>query len=414
MKRVCVLCTLLLWVAAVPPVHAIEELEAEENIAELLPAPFPGVDRSHDFRERQWAVLPEFGYGPDTGLLAGLKFAHRDLFHHDANLDIEGTYSLNNHQNVNLSIGSPHLWDDHALVLFRAKYVFDPQREFFGLGNNDIGPDPASTNEFQEIAGALTVGWRPFERLAFNLGIGLRQVDIRDGTRLNHCNGLDPCPFTPERFPDLPGVNGGVINPLSFSLVWNTRDDIMRPTRGFRVILKIVTTNHAFSDFKFTRYFVDIGYLRSLFDKRVIFGARLNGEYNGARSGQVPFWELAELGGQDTLRGFFPHRFVGTARVLLNGELRAKLFEFDFFHLWHVKIDGVGFGDGGRVFVDREELQNEFHLDSDIFSRIFENFQYSYGGGLRFVLSEALIARVDVGFSDEYTALVYLSFGHTF
>lgn len=411
MRRVAVLCTLLLLAAV--PLHAIEELEAEENIAEILPSEFPG-ERSHDFSERRWAVLPEIGYAPDTGPLGGLKFTNRDLLRSGAQFDIEGIYSLNNHQGLNVSLGSPYLWGGRGLVLFRAKYLFDPQRDFFGLGNNDIGPDPASTHEFQEIAGALTLGWRPFERVALNLGVGWRQIDIRDGDRLNECNGLRPCPYTPERFPDLPGVEGGIINPISFSLVWNDRDDIMRPTRGWRAILKIVTANHAFSDFKFTRVFVDLGYLRPFFDKRIITGVRLNGEYNASDEGQVPFWELAELGGQDTLRGFFPHRFVGKARVLLNGELRAKLIEFDFFKLWRVKIDGVVFGDGGRVFIDSDELRDEFNLDSDIFSRIFNDFQYSYGGGLRFALSEAIVARVDVGFSDEYTALVYLAFGHTF
>jgi outer membrane protein assembly factor BamA len=411
-----VLC-LAFCLAGRSPALAIEELEAEENIAELLPSKFPGADRVRDFRTRPWAVLPEFGYGPDTSLLGGLKFAHRDLFHRDLTFDIEGLYSINNNQIVNVSLGAPHLWEDRVLVLFRAKYVLDPQRDFFDFGNNDFGPDPVSTHEFQDIGGGLTVGWRPFRRLAFNLGIGLRQVDIRDGDRLDECNGVIPCPFTrelSEQRGGFPGIDGGVINPLSFSLVWNTRDDIMRPTRGFRVILKIVAANHAFSDFKFQRYFVDIGYLRAFFAKRVIFGVRLNGEYNDSNAGQVPFWELAELGGQDTLRGFFPHRFLGDARVLLNGELRAKLFEFDFFKLWRVKVDGVAFGDGGRVFIDGDELADEFNLDSEILSRIFDNFQYSFGGGLRFALSEALIARVDVGFSDEYTALVYLAFGHTF
>jgi outer membrane protein assembly factor BamA len=188
----------------------------------------------------------------------------------------------------------------------------------------------------------------------------------------------------------------------------------MRPTRGWRAILKIVTANHAFSDFKFTRCFVDLGYLRPFFSKRLITGLRLNGEYNASDEGQVPFWELAELGGQDTLRGFFPHRFVGKARVLLNGELRAKLFEFDFFRLWRVKVDAVAFGDGGRVFIDSDELEDEFNHDSDIRSRIFDKFEYSYGGGFSNVLSEALVARIDAGVSDEYLGLVYLSFGHTF
>jgi hypothetical protein len=42
------------------------------------------------------------------------------------------------------------------------------------------------------------------------------------------------------------------------------------------------------------------------------------------------------------------------------------------------------------------------------------DLRYSSGGGLRFALSQALVARIDVGFSDEETGLVYLEFGHTF
>lgn len=38
----------------------------------------------------------------------------------------------------------------------------------------------------------------------------------------------------------------------------------------------------------------------------------------------------------------------------------------------------------------------------------------SYGGGLRIALSEAILARTDVGFSEEESGLVYLTFGHTF
>ena len=113
-------------------------------------------------------------------------------------------------------------------------------------------------------------------------------------------------------------------------------------------------------------------------------------------------------------RGFFPHRFVGEGRVLLNGELRFLITQFDFFDLWHVKLDGVLFGDGGRVFLNSIEAKDEFKLNSQIFERIIDNFQYSYGGGLRIALGHALVARIDAGFSDEETGLLYLSFGQTF
>jgi outer membrane protein assembly factor BamA len=390
------------------PAPAIEELEAEEDISDLLPVQFPVERPPSETAKRQWAILPQVGYGPDTGPLAGVKFTHRNLRGVGVTFDVDGTYALRRQQSLALSLGSPHLFDDRLVFLVRTKYEFDPQREFFGLGNNNVGPDPASTHLFQEIGGAVTVGWRPFERVAFNFAIGARQVDIGRGER------DDGTPFTVDAFPDLPGIHGGIVVPIALSLVWNTRDSVMRPTRGWRLLLKVTHSNsNLLSDFEFTRFIGDAAYLRSFWDGRYVFGLRANGEYIDGPDEQVPFWELSELGGQDTLRGFFPYRFLGKSRVLLNGELRFRITEFDFFDIWRVHIDGVVFGDGGRVFIDKDELKDEFKL-GDIVGNIIHNFQYSYGGGFRFKLSEALVARVDVGFSDEYTGLVYLSFGQTF
>jgi outer membrane protein assembly factor BamA len=360
--------------------------------------------------------LPELGYAPDTGPMVGAKFTHRRFLDQGTALDAEATYALNQQQGLSLAIADPHLWSDQFLFAFRTNYTLDPTRRFFGLGNNDQGPDPASSHEIQDLSGTLTAGWRPLTRLSFNLTLGLRDVHIRHGNRLDECDGgKAPCPFTPVVFPDLPGVDGGMDNQIALSLTWNGRDDLVRPTRGWRAILKVAHTDKAvLSDFEFTRYVIDLGYLRSLFDRRLIGGLRLDGEWIDGPSGEVPFWELAELGGQDTMRGFFPHRFVGKGRVLMNGEIRFLITQFNFFSLWRVKLDGVVFGDGGRVFIDRTDIRDEFNLNSQIFDRIFSNFQYSYGGGVRIALSEALVARIDAGFSNEELGLIYLSFGQTF
>jgi hypothetical protein len=47
-------------------------------------------------------------------------------------------------------------------------------------------------------------------------------------------------------------------------------------------------------------------------------------------------------------------------------------------------------------------------------SELFGDFRYSYGAGVRVALGDALLARIDVGFSNEETALVYLTFGYIF
>lgn len=408
-----ILFALLLPAMLVAPAGAIDAIQDQEAIADLLATPRPapeGEEVEDDTAERRWAILPQVGYGPETGPEGGVKFEHRNVAGLGLEIDVDGVYALNQQQSFELEVGTPHLLDDRFLVLFRVGYDVDPTFDFFGLGNNDVGPDPLSTHSFQRADGALTVGWRPSRRLALNLSVGIRHVRVGHGEEDD-----DDTPFTLDLFPDLPGVEGGFVNPIGLSLVWSTRNGVVRPTRGWRVILALTHTNDAMlSDFEFTRYVGDLSYLIPIWRGRHVLGLRLGGAHVEGPSRDIPFWELEELGGDDTLRGFFPHRFLGQTRLMGTLEYRAKLVAFDFFDVWHVQIDGAAFGEAGRVFLDDDELRDEFRLDDDTIDRVVDDFQYSYGGGLRFALSRALVARVDVGFSEEEKGLVYLAFGHTF
>src|SRR5581483_5003336 len=275
--------------------------------------------------------------------------------------------------------------------------------------NNDVGPDEVSTQLYEQTDGELVLGWRPWNRVAVNASVGLRHVHIGRGDR------DDGTPFTVDAFPRLPGIAGGLVNPIAVSLVWNSRDDVVRPTRGWRAIVKVSHTDRALlSDFEFTRYLVDVGYLYPFRGGRHVIAVRLNGGFIDGPRRDVPFWELERLGGDDTLRGYFPRRFLGSQRVLGNLEYRARLFEFPFRDLWQVRIDGAVFGEAGRVFTSSSNLKNEFALNRDLIQRVAQDLKYSYGGGVRIALSEALVARIDVGFSDEEKGLVYLAFGQAF
>src|SRR6185369_14888081 len=314
--------TCLLLVLAAAPARAITGIDQEEDVSDLL------VTRPEEYGEeetegRRWAVIPQVGYGPDTGPLGGLKFTHRNLFGSGVTFDVAGDYSLNQQQSLGFSVGAPDvLGDGRFLAMFSADYGLDPQRDFFGLGNNDVGPDPVSTHEERDIAGELTLGWRPFRgRLAFALSAGIRHIDIEHGDR------DDDTPFTTDEFPELPGIEGGFVNPIGLGLVYNGRDDLIWPTRGWRIIAKVSHTNRELgSDFQFTRVVLDVGYLSGFFGGRHVLGARVSGGFIDGPSRDVPFWELTELGGDDTLRGFFPRRFLGQAHALVNLEYRVKLF----------------------------------------------------------------------------------------
>jgi outer membrane protein assembly factor BamA len=397
----------LLLLAFAAPASAVFEIDMEEDVAELLATPAPV--QQPNAQQRPWAVLPQVGYGPETGPVGGVKLTHRDVAGLGLTLDLDGTYALKKQQSYQLSGGFPHLAGDRFLLQARVAYDLDPQFDFFGLGNNDVGPDPASTHLRERVVGDVVFGWRPGPRLAIDCGFGVRHYRIgkgdRDGDR----------PFTVDAFPDLPGIRGGYVNPISLALVYATRDGVVRPTHGWRAILKVDHTNKALiSDYQFTRVVADVGYILSFGGGRHVVGARLDGGYIDGPRRDVPFFELLELGGNDTLRGFFPYRFRGQSRVLGNLEYRVRLFAFDFFDVWHVVVSGAAFGEAGRVFANTGELRDEFRLNGSILDRLTSNLRYSYGGGVRFALSEALVARVDVGFSEEETGLVYLAFGHTF
>lgn len=401
-----VIVVLIVMLASSRHVAAHDETAIEENVAELLATP-PPSEGPEVTAKRRWGLIPQVGYGPDTGPVGGVKYTHRDLADLGITLDVDGTYALEQQQSYKIGVGTPHLLDDRFLLFFRARYKIDPQMEFFGLGNNDVGPDAASTHLFERYDVFLTAGWRPIRRLAANFSVGLRHVRIGLGDR------DDDTPFTRELFPDLPGVHGGYVNPLEASLVYTTRESVVRPL-GFRGILKVSHTNRKLkSDFQFTRLVVDVGYWYGFGDRHTI-GARLNGGFIKGPNRDIPFWELEELGGDDSLRGFFPERFLGSQRLFGTLEYRLRIGDFDFFDIWNVVVEGAAFGETGRVFIDRGELSDEFSLNRDVISRVVADLQYSYGGGLRFALSQAIVARVDVAFSEEETGLVYLAFGHAF
>ena len=140
------LAVLVLLLLVAPTVRALDEIDLDTTTSDLLATPPRTTENA--VPERRWAVLPELGYAPDTGPVLGAKFTDRDLAGTDSTLDLEGVFSVQGLEDVNVSLASPHLMDDRLLFLFSAAYLNDPQRDFFGLGNNDVGSDELSTHRF--------------------------------------------------------------------------------------------------------------------------------------------------------------------------------------------------------------------------------------------------------------------------
>jgi len=358
-------------------------------------------------QKRPWAILPEIGLSPEKGANGGVKFTDRDITPLRLTLDVAGSGAEKGQYHLDTVVVSPSLGTDWLMLLAEGEFYTDPTKEFFGLGNNDVGRNELSTNRHERIYGTLALGLRLSQRFALVASGAYNEVDIRRGHR------EDTTPSTVDRFPNLAGIRGGRSNPLSFAVLFNDRQDMARPTRGWSVIAKASWVPRGLgNDFEYTRYLLDGSYLYPLLTRRQVIGLHLGGQYIDAKQRRVPFYELASLGSSHDLRGFFQDRFLGTSNVMVNGEYRLKLLDFHF--IWDVQIDGVGFGDGGRVFMDEEDIARELGEPVDTIPPTKDKFRYDYGGGTRIALGEALVARIDVAHSNEEKALVYLVFGHTF
>lgn len=356
------------------------------------------------------AILPQIGYDPSLGAILGVKYSNIDFGASNMNLDIGATQSTKGQTAFDLTWSAPHLFESDFIGLVHLNYELTPTQDFFGLGNNELGsdPDPLSTHEFHEESVLFTLARRLAPHWVAAATLGYDNVSVGRGK-------LDDQPATVERFPDLPGIDGGSNNPVSLSILYNTQRDVTRPAHGWNVLGKVQHVGPELgNDFEYTRYIVDASYVHPIMSPAHVIGVRVAGEYVDGAGNDLPFFEFASIGGADNLRGFFPNRFLGQSRVFAQVGYRTLLADFNFYNIWRVRLDGAVFGGAGRVFLDKSKLPDALRSDPDVMPSLSNDLRYSYGVGLRIALSEALVARLDAGFSKESKGLIYLVFGNTF
>ena len=381
------------------PAHARatpeNDLDPENLISDSLPHRAP-VDESAG-RRLPFAIFPQVGYGPETGPKAGVKFQTRDLLGGKLFGDVSLLAAFNRQTKASITVGSPELGD--FMLFGTLAWYSDPSVEFFGLGNNEIGPDPLANYDMQRARAGIIAAYRILHRFAVVFDAFYRDTNIKNGTS-------DDTPSLQRFAPNLPGVHGAPSNYLSLALVYNSRDELVRPTVGWEMLLKYLTAGQALGnrDTDYQKLIFDVSYMHPLVWRRQVIAIHANTEVVFGDDENIPFFELSSLGGDDTMRGYWPQRFLGKGSALINAEYRLKLYDFNFFKLWDVTIDGVGFGDAGRVYEGAHDFTHH----------PLDHIRYSYGGGLRIGLSTGLVARLDAGFSPEEKGLIYLTFGHTF
>jgi hypothetical protein len=253
-------------------------------------------------------------------------------------------------------------WDDDGFHLDgKLEYQYFPD-SFWGIG--DRTPDSAEERYLRERVRFRGVGRR---RAFGSVYFGLHADVMGMFPTIRETDGV----FATQ---DVPGAAGGFTSGIGPTAQLDTRDNTIESRRG---TLLSVTYNRFDgiwgSEYEMNKVVVEARHFFPLWPEHAL-GVRFYGEGNG---GEVPFYLMGMLGGDELLRGYFLGRYRDKWAAAVEAEYRFPIY-------WLFR--GVVFAGAGEVAGRLRDLD-------------LDPVRWAVGSGLRLALNqqERLNLRLDVG-----------------
>lgn len=250
--------------------------------------------------------------------------------------------------------------------------------KYFGIGPNS--PDEGDENYISQVyTGTLYVQIPSFWFASDRTGLVLD---------FNYTEMVDK-ESNPELINNLViGSNGGSSAGIGVEAVWDSRDNLFFPGNGKYASLKFIS--YPLGNFNFYSVEFDTRYYTSLSKNNILAGQ----SFFSAGGGDVPFYYLPALGGQNRMRGYYYGRYRDNVYFTIQLEYRhffSELFGF------------VLFAGTGAV----ASSPDKFRVDE---------FQFSYGTGLRYLFNkeQKVNVRVDFGISRNGSTGIYFGIEEAF
>jgi outer membrane protein assembly factor BamA len=341
-----------------------------------------------DVSKPKFIVYPLVAYTPETSWEFGLS----SLFIYYAKQDTTNRLSEINGLTFFTLENQYGLWFDHALYSDQDKWFFlgRIRLQSFPLLYHGIGSNSPEEYIARVDANQINIKERILRKVRDNFFVGL-EVDFQrlaavDFVPAEGSNVLDNLPL---------GNNGSSNLGLGLGLVYDNRHNVLNVRKGFFSELGVLNYNQSWgSTYDFTTVISDTRIFRPV-GKNNIFAAQLLGQFN---AGQVPFNQLALMGGESIMRGYYYGRYRDQNQLAAQVEYRFLPIPFSFTD----RIGAAVFAGAGKVF---PELAN-FNLS---------NIVASGGAGVRFLLfpEKDIYTRFDVAFTQEGPGF-YLFIGEAF
>jgi len=374
---------LLVLVALLPLNNAHAQLIKSYTLLGRYVAKF--TNDTTDPGKPRFMLYPTATYAPETSLELGIS----SLYIYNARND----YKRNRLSEINAFTfftirGQYGINIDNALYSHRDRWLFIGRARvqrfpllYYGIGPDAQPDDPATVDAF-----SIQIRQRALKGIAKNLFFG-PQIDYQVLSRVAFRQSEN----NPVTLPT--GATGSANLGLGVGIIYDSRKNALNPRQGFFGELAYLDYSPSWgSTFRFQNTNFDLRFYRPIRKSQVLawqgFGQFM--------SGTVPFNQLALLGSETIMRGYYPGRFRDRAYVATQLEYRFLPFPFS------KRLGGAAFVAVGTVAPSPAQLDLRKLLPTG-------------GVGIRYFLfpKKDIFLRFDVGFTREGTGF-YVFTGESF
>lgn len=316
---------------------------------------------------------PTLGYAPETSVEFGISSLLLFNAKHDTNNRIS-EISAFTFVTLNAQYG---LWLDNAIYGNKDNWFFLGRTRFqrfpllyYGIGSNSIGENPAVVD-----ATYLLARQRVLKKIIPNLFFG-PEVDVQS---LFNSEFQQPEDGDPHVLPQ--GHHGTTNVGLGLGVVFDDRHNVLNVRKGHFGEISFLNYRPAWgSDLDFLSVNVDGRYYKPVTQRNVL-AFQVVGNFT---SGRVPFNQLALLGGDMIMRGYYMGRYRDNNLIAAQTEYRWLPFAFS------KRFGGAVFASAGAV----SPTVSDFSLNQ---------IRLTGGGGIRYLLfpKKDIFLRFDVGVTRE-------------
>lgn len=336
-------------------------------------------DTTSLFREKQIIALPVVFRFPETRWGAGVagtatfSFARDSVGANPSQVSFGATFT----QNKQLLLFLPFtlFLKNNQWYIFNDSGWYRYNYFFYGIGENR-GPKEVFEVDFPRVR--LTGAWGIRPRTYIGLRINYEAYKI---TEVQPGGMLDQGQIQGSQFSRTSGMGPYYLR--------DRRDQVFYPTKGSWLEAFWVPSSPIFgSDQRFSRLHLDYAYYRTI--GRNIVSAS-NAWLQAHVGPEVPFSQLAFLGGQRKMRGLYEGYFRDRHAVLWQQEVRWKFWG---------PFGIVGFGSAGWLG-DQKGIR-------------WHKPKFSYGAGFRIATKSNLNLRLDYAMSPYERGTFYATIGEAF